>query len=182
MPAAPKMRHSNHGRSPGRRIRLPRRRAASTLQVIVALPVLLLITVAIFQFGFLMIVQQTMTTAATEAARAAAREPLATDANAAALVAANRVLQVHNLQIDPTSLDTTSDTKLILEFGPGTTITTGDPDLTCAAPSSPVLMAQDVRATVCLDLTTAPLLNALSAFGLDFAGDRMEISAQASME
>lgn len=155
---------------------------ASTLEAIVALPIAIIVTFAIFQFGILMIVQQTVTRAAIEAASAGALESNVTDANTAAIAAANDVLAVHNLSIDSTSTDTTSDTKLLLEYGTSIAIETGDPGLTCSAPSSPTLTATDIRATVCLDLEKSPLQNFLSSFGFNVTGKRLEISSHTSLE
>jgi Flp pilus assembly protein TadG len=158
------------------------RRGSGTLELILALPVLFIVTLAIFQFGILMVVQQTVTTAATDGARAAAKEITPAVANAAAIAAVNDTLAVHSLVVDPTSTDTTSDTKLVVEYGGTPDIITGDPDLSCSTPSSPALGPTEVRVTVCVDLTTSPLLNVLTSFGFDLSGRRFEISSMATIE
>lgn len=160
--------------------RAAHRRAASTLQVILALPVLVIATLAVFEFGVLVVIQQAVTTAATEGARAAAKENNVADANAAAVAAVNGVLLVHNLMI--IDGDPASDTRMALEFGLAAPVDTGDPGLACTPPVSPVLAANEVRVTVCVDLTTAPLLNFLSSFGFDLTGKRFEISSHAGRE
>ena len=158
------------------------RRGSGTLELILALPVLFFVTLAIFQFGFLMVIQQTVTTAAIDGARAAAKEITAGDASAAAISAVNDTLAVHGLAVDPTSTDISSDTKLAVEYGGTPTITTGDPGLSCSTPSSPAVGPTEVRISVCVDLTTAPLLNALTSFGFDLSGRRFEISSMATIE
>lgn len=158
------------------------RRGVGVLQLIVALPVLLITTLAIFQFGFVMVVQQTVTAAATEGARAAAKEMTASAANMAAIAAVNSVLDIHGLVVDPTSTDPASDTKMVLEYAGGSPVITGDPGLGCSTPSSPSVLGGEVRVTVCVDLTTSPLLNVLTTFGFDFTGKRLEISSMAALE
>ncbi len=163
----------------GRRLK---RRAASTLEIILVLPVLLIASLAIFEFGVLMVLQQTVTTAATEGARAAAREPTAAAANQSALLAVNRVLRVHRLFVDGSAVpDPNSDTRMVLEYGVMAPIYSGDPGVDCFPPD-PVMTAADVRVSVCVSLTKSPLLNLLSAFGFDLAGKRLEIAAMARRE
>ena len=183
----------------------PLRRGVVTLEVILAFPILIIATLAIFEFGMLMLVQQTIATAATEGARAAAREATPDAANVAALRAVNQVLSVHNLAIDPsnsanlltdakhsgdydgvapnnTTVALLTDAKLIVEYGGMAPMMTGDPMLNCQPPTSPPMTAAEVRVTVCIDLTTTPLINLLSGLGLDLMGQRMEISSLASLE
>ncbi|MDA1053222.1 MAG: pilus assembly protein [Planctomycetota bacterium] len=161
---------------------LSARSGVSTLEAIVALPIVIIVTFAIFQFGILMVVQQTVTRATIEAARAASQESTATAANIAAIAAANDVLAVHNLTIDSSSTDTTSDTKLVLEYGTASAIQTGDPGLTCTPPSVPTMLTSEIRVTICLDLEKSPLKNSLASFGFSLAGKRLEISSHTSIE
>jgi len=165
-----------------RRYLLSNRRGAGTLQLIIVLPALVIITVATIQFGILMIVQQTVTTAATEGVRAAAREATVLDANTAAIDRVNEILAVHQLMIDPTSTDPTSDTKMVLEYSTVVPVMTGDPGLVCSPPSSPAMMVTEARLTLCVDLTKTPLVNFLTSFGIDFTGRRFEISSMTTLE
>ena len=165
------------------RRRAIRRRGVSTLQLILVLPLLVIIGMATFEFGIIMVVQQTVTSAAIMGARAAAREGNATDANTAAVAEVNRVLALHGLAI--VDGDVNSDTRMALEYltnPPNPAIITGDPGLTITTPSAPVMTGTDVRLTVCVDLTTAPLVNFLSTFGLDFTGNRLQITSATTIE
>lgn len=174
------------------RLRSRRRssKGAVTLESILALPVLVIVVLAAYQFGMSVLVQETISHAAIHAAREAAKEAnLANpnevnDANAAAIDAANEVLGVLCLAIDPNSADTTSDTKLILEFGTLAPIKTGDPGLDCDPPAVPMVAADEVRVTICAELTAHPICNLLKAFdpNLDFAGRHLQASSLVKKE
>lgn len=162
------------------RRRVIRRRGVSTLQLILVLPLLVIIGMATFEFGIIMVVQQTVTSAAVMGARAAAREANTTNANNAAVAEVNRVLALHGLAI--VDGDVNSDTRMALEYLTNPAVITGDPGLTITTPSAPVMTGTDVRLTVCVDLTTAPLVNFLSTFGLDFTGNRLQITSATTIE
>lgn len=167
-------------RAPRSQSKLANRRGASTLQLILVLPLLVIVGMATFEFGIMMVVQQTVTTAATLGARAAAREATGAAANTAAEAEVDRVLAVHGLAI--VDGDASSDTRMVLEYRTDPAIITGDPGLACSTPTSPAMTAADVRLTICVDLTTAPLVNFLSTLGLDFTGKRLQITSATTME
>ena len=163
------------------------RRGAVTLEMIVALPVLLIASLAIFQFGVLQILQQTATTAAVEGARAAAREANVDNAREAAVDAVNDVFAVHGLAVSPGSgmAPTGGGVRLAVEYRQGGSLLlaeAGDSAVACETPDSPMLTDNEVRVTVCVDLTKQPLLNLLSTFGFDVLGKRLQISALADKE
>jgi Flp pilus assembly protein TadG len=163
------------------------RRGAVTLEMILALPLLLIASLAIFQFGVLQIIQQTTTTAAVEGARAAAREGDASDAREAAVEAVNDVLAVHGLAVSPGSglAPSGGGVRLAVEYPQGGSVLlaeAGDSDVACETPASPTLTGNEVRVTVCVDLTKQPLLNLLATFGFDVLGKRLQTSAMAAKE
>ncbi|MEQ8789775.1 MAG: pilus assembly protein [Pirellulaceae bacterium] len=142
-----------------------------TLQLIIALPLLVIVLFAAFQYGVLVLVQGAVTHAATVGAREAGK-----GVDTPTIVAAvNEVLSVHGIAIGP-------DATVIVERPIVPDDVVGG--LPCNAPAAPLLGPDDVRVTVCVDLTTAPLLNCLTAFdlGLDFTGKRFEISSVSSLE
>ncbi len=165
------------------------RRGAGTLELILALPALLIAVLAILQFGVLMVVQQTVVAAAHEGARAAAREPSATAARAAAVAAVNKVLDVHDLAVSPPAglADSDAGVRLVLEYPTGVVVAleeAGDSAVMCVPPDSPDLLATDpeVRVTVSVALNQPPLLNLLKSFGFNVAGKRLQASAMAAKE
>lgn len=158
----------------------PRRRGNITLETILAIPILAIVTFAIVQFGILVVVMQTVTQAAVEGARRAAMEGNPAAASTAAIEAANQVLALHDLEI--VNGDPTSDTRIVVEYAGAAPVISGDPGLACSTPLPAVLNPSEVRVTVCVDLTTAPLLSLSLPFGLNLFGRRFEISSMATIE
>lgn len=155
------------------------RRGNITLEAILVIPILAAIAFSVIQFGILMVVQQTVTTAAIDGARAAAKEATATAAANAAEAAVDKVLALHKLQIDDGN--PASDTVLIVQYGNDPAIERGDPGLDCFPPAvTPA--ANEVQVTICVDLTTSPLLSLPDRFGVNFTNRRFEISSMATIE
>ncbi len=157
-----------------RRIRTARRRGVSTFESILVLVVLIIASFAAFQFGLALIVKQTVSHAATVAAREAAKVNPA-DADELICVV-NRILQEYRLEIGP-------DVSLILE-DPTAVVPIeerGNPAL-CDPPVTPVIDLDEVRVTVCVSLTGGPFVNILKFYGIDFAGRTFEISSLATKE
>jgi hypothetical protein len=144
------------------------RRGVETLQLIIALPVLVIALVAGIQFGIVMIVLGTVTQAATVGARETGKH--VDDATVVEVVDA--VLGVHGLAIGPNA------TVVVERFGEPTFVQGG----VACNPTGPAIGPDDVRVTVCVDLTTAPLLNCLTMYGLDFTGRRLEVSSVSTVE
>lgn len=150
------------------RARSERRRGMQTLEVVLILPLLLLMTIAIFQFGIMMLVQQAVTQASTVAAREAGK-----GADIDELVEViNRVLSPHGIVIGVDASVRLEDSEIVI---PPADQQRGD--LQCDSPSSPLLGPHEVRVTVCVDLTTKPMLNALRSYGVDFRCKRFQISS-----
>lgn len=149
-----------------------RRRGVSTFESILVLVVLIIASFAAFQFGLALIVKQTVSHAATVAAREAAK---GADADELICVV-NRLFQEYRMQIGP-------DVSLILE-DPAAVIPIeerGNSAL-CDPPATPLIDADEVRVTVCVSLTAGPFVNILKFYGIDFAGRTFEISSVATKE
>lgn len=134
-----------------------RRRGSLTVELILVLPILILVTLATIQFGILMTVHQAVTHAASVAAREAAKG--ASIAQLECVV--EEVLKPHYLKVG----DCVS---VLLEDGQG------DPDLekigTVPCPSSDEsLPSNSVRVTVCVDTSCQPFINPLSSFGFSLS-------------
>ena len=154
-----------------RRSRTARRRGVSTFESVLVLVVLIIASLAAFQFGLALIVKQTISHAATVAAREAAK---GADADELVCVV-NRVLQENRLEIG-------EDMSLVLEVGPPPNPTEMRGTFPCTPPATPVLAADEVRVTICVDLTGGPFVNILKNYGIDFTGRRFEISSVATVE
>jgi Flp pilus assembly protein TadG len=162
--------------------RLPRRRGVETLEVIVALPVLFFATLAVFEFGIALLIQQAVATAAIEGAREAALE------GATTTIVAEKVRQylvVHGITLDTTTVNATDDARLIVENGfLGTTEQRGNSGITCIA-QGPSPSVTQVRVTLCVRMTDGnnhPIPNWLQIVGFTLTGKRLEISAIAPIE
>ena len=155
------------------------RRGVETLEVLVALPILIIATLAIIQFGVMLLVQQAVTQAATVGAREAAK---GANVTAVAQEVTNVLQGTHGIGISNVA---GSGAKVALETTDGAAVVTttqfGDPGLTCSPPSI-TLGANEVRVTVCVALTKSPLLNLLATFGFNVTGKRMELSSLAKQE
>ena len=149
--------------------RAPCRRGVEILELILALPVLVIALVAVVQFGMVLVVQQAVTAAVTGAAREAGKH----SDIAVVRTAVERLLAPHDIEISNTS---GSGTKVMLEDGSLGTSSFGDPTLVCEA-SGNALAANEVRVTLCIDLEAARVPNALASFGFDLFGRRFESSA-----
>jgi TadE-like protein len=154
-----------------RRFRAARRRGVSTFESILVLVVLIIASFAAFQFGLALIVKQAVSHAATVAAREAAK---GADADELICVV-NRILQEYRLEIGP-------DMSLLLEVGPPPNPVEMRGTFPCTAPATPVLSPDEVRVTVCVDLTAGPFVNILKFYGIDFTGRKFEISSVATIE
>ncbi len=114
-----------------------------TLQFVLAFPLVLILFLAVIEFGFVLLVQQTISAAAQEGARVAARGAVAADV----LAAVNEVLSIHNLSI---SAATTDANVVIEQSNAAATTITGYP-CTPVGPALPVAPIED-RVTVCVKL------------------------------
>ena len=147
------------------------RRGSLTLEAVLVLPILLLATLAVFQFGVLMLIEQTITHAVTVAAREAGK---GADIDATAL-SVNAVLGLHGLSVGPGAT-------LILEDSLSTPAVQVRGTFPCPVPSTPSVPPGMLKATLCVDLTQKPFFNLLATCGLDFTGRKFTVSAMAHRE
>ena len=148
--------------------RRSRREGMQTLEVVLVLPILLLVTLAIFQFGILVLVQQSVAHAATVTAREAGK---GADVDELVL-AANEILGPHCIAIGP-------DAAVVVEAD---LAAASRGSLTCNPPVGPSMGIDEVRTTICVDLIQQPFLTALEAYCIDFSGKRFEISSLVKKE
>ena len=151
--------------------RRSRRRGLQTLEVVLVLPILLLVSLAIFQFGILVLVQQSVAHAATVTAREAAK---GADVDELVLVA-NQILGPHCIEIG-------TDAAVVLEDVVAAQTLDYQGSLTCNPPVDPPTDADEVRTTICVGLNQKPFLTALKAYSIDFSGKRFEISSLVKKE
>lgn len=152
------------------------RRASITLEAIFAIPILLIGSIAIFEFGILMVVQQAVVTAATEGVREAAKGG---DQTAVGTVV-QQFLAGHHVSITPTG-----NARVMREqFGMSTTDFGNSTDLDCTA-GGPTLMANEVRVTVCVKMSdddNQPVPNWLRPFGFSLSERTFQVSAMSIVE
>lgn len=134
------------------------RSGVQTLELVIAFPLLLIATLAIVQFATLSAFQATVEAAVAEASREAAKTIDPFDAPQAALATFNRAMQLHGI--------TTSTPQIALAIDQvGSHTLFGDP---AVAPSPGAVMGNEVRVSAAVSLRSAPTLNLLKTFGLDF--------------
>lgn len=147
------------------------RKGAFTLEAVLVLSILILVTIAVFQFAIVMLIEQSITHAVTVAAREAGK---GADIDATA-ESVDAVLGIHGLHIGP-------GVSLILEdplAHPSVLVrgeTEGQP------PAQPVIPPGYLRTTLCVNLGQRPFLNALKTLCLDFSGRIFTVSAVARRE
>ncbi len=164
-----------------------RRRGVQTLEVILVTPVIVLVLLATLEFGMLNITHAAITHAATVGAREAGKLlPNGDIALTEVVDEVNEVLAANDINITNAA---GSGTKLTIQDGadPANPLTFGDPSLTCGPPASPVLDADEVRVTLCIDfgatkLNGAPVIDAFSYCGFTFAGKQFKASAVVKKE
>ncbi|UUO07966.1 pilus assembly protein [Blastopirellula sp. J2-11] len=139
-------------------IRRRLRSGVQTLELVIAFPLLLIASLAIVQFATLSAFQSTVEAAVAEAAREAAKTIDPLDAPQAAQVTFNRAMFLHGI--------TTSTPKIALAIDQvGSHTVYGDPTM-ALLPGA--VIGNEVRVTAAVSLRSAPTLNLLKTFGLDF--------------
>lgn len=159
-----------------------RRSGVQTVEMIIALPVLFIASLAVLQFGILFIFQQGITTAAIEGAREASEGGTLTTVQ----TVVNNFLQPYGISIQAGSTD--ANIRLEIDTTTNTTLNGN----TCYAIGPSPLLSNEVRVTVCVSLVPSGgssawgahdgVPNWLSKYGLSFAGKRFEISSIAKKE
>ena len=153
------------------------RRGVEALEVILALPALMVATVAIFEFGFILLVQQAVITAAVEGAREAAKVGSTTEA---AALQVQQVLGTHELDFVATSGTNMTDDVRVLVDGPVPGLNdVGNSTLPCSAQGA-ALAANQVRVTVCVKMNNSknrPVPDLLGSLGFSLKDRTFEASA-----
>jgi len=153
---------------------LARRRGAVTLELILVLPVLVVMLVAMVEYTTLMILQSTVTHAATVGAREAGKIADIDEVVEAVSV----VLGANCIEL---SDEERSGTKVTLEGGGLLPAQFGDPSLAPTLPENPI-EPDEVRVTVSVALAATPFCDALQAFGFTLFGKRLEVSSLVKKE
>lgn len=133
------------------------RQGSLTVEVIVILPILIVATIAAFQFGSAMIVKQATVHAATVAAREAGKGADIVELEEVV----NKMMQAHDLVVG-------ADMTVILEDPEADLPVVSRGDLPCTPPEDPTLNPSEVRVTVCVSMTSRPFINALIHYCIDF--------------
>ena len=154
---------------PARRHR--RREGSLTLQIVLVLPILIIVTIAIIQIGFLVTLRQAVHHAATVAAREAAKDA---DIDHVVCVV-NSILRPHRLCVGDC-------VGVVLEDPAATDPVVEEGMPCCAAPTTPVLDGNEVRVTVCASFTQRPLGGMLTPFGICTGGKAFRASSVAQKE
>ncbi|MFK7776664.1 MAG: TadE/TadG family type IV pilus assembly protein [Gimesia sp.] len=157
------------------------------LEFILAFPLILIVSLAIIQFGFFALLQQSITAAVIEGSREAAKVGATT-------TSVGNLIQEYvdlnsSLILDVAQQPASSGQGNVLvsiEDGSGVlTQTIGNSDIPCT-PVGPSPSVSEIKVTICLNLTntngTAPIPNLLSSFGFSFAGKQLEVSAMTGLE
>ena len=157
-------------RSHHRKAPRARRHGVGTIQLILAVPVLFIATLAIFQFGMVMLINQTIVTATIEGTREAARGGNIEDVRAVV----NQFLAIHQLEVvdNPMGL-----ARLILD-PPNPITEVGNPAIPCS-PDGPAPVAGEVRVTLCVRVSQndEPIPNFLQMFGFSLSDQTYEASS-----
>ena len=172
------------GRPPARRQAAGHaRRGIEVFELLIAMPVIIVATFALFEFGFMLLTFQTIATAVDEGVREAAR--LNTISTSDKLNAVETVVKKY-LDAQSSNISLDNDGNILLEDGPNGTSVKLNFINPCSAPSSPATVAaNEVRVTVSLRLTNAsnrPVPDFLSYFGFSTSGMFYEVSALLPVE
>lgn len=162
-----------------------RRGGAIALEFLIAFPVLVIATLAVVEFGILLVVRHTVTAAAIDGARHAGQAGATTDTTAARVRA---VLRVHGLDFDPDLPATAGHggARVVVEASDSALAgERGNAAIPCD-PTGPSPAADEVRVTVCVPVTNAagsrPVPNWLAPFGISLSGRTFAVSALARRE
>lgn len=141
-----------------------KRRGAVTIELLVALPVLIVIVLAVLQFGYYFTGSQQLALASRVGADEAAQTPGLPAAGAVPLNIANAInRQLASAGITPVAIIVEHNTA-----GPKQVLRTDFVPNTCPEPTS-ILPFETVRVTVCVPLTDL-MPNCLSTLGFDLTG------------
>jgi hypothetical protein len=143
-----------------------RRRGRLAFEILLVLPILLLTTFAIFQFGVALAIKQAVYHSSTVAAREAGK-----DADVDELVyVVDAIMANHGIQVGQYA-------SVVLEDPDSDTPVVQRGDFACDPPAEPPLAGDEVRVTVCVSMESPPFFNALKNYGIDFSGRHVQVSS-----
>lgn len=158
------------------------RTGAIYLEFLLVFPILFIATLALFEFFFIGLIMQTVTTAAIETAREAAKVG-ATQTQVENVVA--NYLGIHNLNGGPDTLSSTGQVHVFVERPASGNYDLGNVVIPCN-PQGGILPASQTRVTISVLLTDAqgkrPVPNMLRSFGFDLGTSRFELSSKETLE
>jgi Flp pilus assembly protein TadG len=158
-----------------------------TLELILVTPVIVLVMLAILEFGMLNITQSAITHAATVGAREAGKTETFTTGAGGTVEEIRDEINAVLAAIDIQITDTSSGMLITIQERTGgvtNDYTVGDTSL---SPTLPALDDGEVSATLCIafdatKLNGSPVINAFSSCGFTFNGKEFEISSLARKE
>ncbi|MDB5386206.1 MAG: hypothetical protein JWM11_1852 [Planctomycetaceae bacterium] len=163
-----------------------KRRGLEYLELVLVFPILFMATIAIFQFGIMMLYHTAVTSAAVEGAREFAK-PGATPNNVSIYI--QNFLAIHRVSFNTTTTTSgTGDAYVRFELSDSSTTTTterGNTDLAVSAVGPPTFYANEARVTVCTKLVSAkdrPVPNWLKYVGLDLSARQIRVSSSTLRE
>ena len=152
-------------------------------ELLIAMPVIIVATFALFEFGFILLTYQTIAAAVDEGVREAAR--LNTISTSDKLNAVETVVSKY-LHAQNRNISINNDGNILLEDGPNGTSQQLNFINPVSAPSTPATVApNEVRVTVSLRLTNAtnaPVPDFLRYFGFTTSGMFYDVSALLPVE
>lgn len=163
------------------------RKGSVLLEFILAFPLILIVSLAIIEFGFFALLQQSITAAAIEGSREAAKVGATVDSVGNLIqeyVDLNSSLMLDVAQQPAASAQ--GNVAVYIDDGSNNlTQSIGNSDIPCS-PVGPAPNASQIKVTICLNLTdtngTVPIPDLLSTFGFTLSGKQLEISAMTGLE
>lgn len=156
--------------------RTSKRKGVELLELILVMPILFIATLAVFEFGILLLYQEAVTSAAAEGAREAAKT--SNDSEVAFVV--QSFLAIHNVIFDTTMISNGGGNAYVL-VERGLAVGERGSLVYAATPNGPnTLNPNEIRVTVSTPMVIAndkPVPNWLRFFGFDLATSRMKISS-----
>jgi len=151
------------------------RRGVQTLELILVLPIVVLVTFAIFQFGLTMVLHHAVMSAATEGAREGGKG--ATPAQVGSVVE-TVLLTTHGLSVaqDSGVMVIVEDSLTVSCVGDTNTFSAQCPVATS------ITDPEEVKVTVLVEFAATAVPNFLDIYSLDFSGSRYEIASIALKE
>lgn len=150
-----------------------RRRGSIVLEMLLAVPLLLIATLAVFEFGFLLLLHGAATTAAIEGVREAQQGASCNEVAATV----QKLLAVHNLAVS-----SSGDVRVVCEHRSGGSTQVrnrGNTSIPCTPTGPSLSFNGEQRVTVCVRVSdgTAPVPDWLATFGFSLNGRTLQVSS-----